>query len=122
MAVGRRANRTTPLHLFSPSPGLVGFGGRADQRQSPNTSGLLVELFEGLQAEGFPMPFTMEDFQRQFVKDHFAKLTPEEQQDLLPALPTETHLAGLSPEQIRRYLDRMSAARPAVARKPRRKV
>jgi hypothetical protein len=61
-----REPHNAPLHLFSASPDLVGFGGRAYQRHSPNTSGLLAELFEGLQAEGFPMPYTMEDFQRQF--------------------------------------------------------
>src|SRR5206468_835284 len=64
-----REPHNAPLHLFSASPDLVGFGGRAYQRHSPNTSGLLVQLFEGLQAEGFPMPYTMEDFQRQFVKE-----------------------------------------------------
>jgi hypothetical protein len=126
-----REPHNAPLHLFSASPDLVGFGGRAYQRHSPNTSGLLVELFEGLQAEGFPMPYTMEDFQRQFVKEHFAKLTPEEQEELLQALPperrlaglsAEKRLAGLSAEQIRQYLDRMSAARPAAPRKPRRKM
>jgi hypothetical protein len=66
-----REVHNAPLHLFSASPDLVGFGGRAYQRHSASTSGLLVELLEGLQAEGFPMPFTMEGFQRQFVKEHF---------------------------------------------------
>jgi hypothetical protein len=68
------------------------------------------------------MPYTMEDFQRQFVKEHFAKLTPEEREDVikslppeeqeevLRALPRETRLAGLSAKQIRQYLDRLSAA------------
>jgi hypothetical protein len=78
-----REPHNAPLHLFSASPDLLGFGGRAYQGHSPNTSGLLVQLFEGLQAEGFPMPYTMEDFQRQFVKEHFPKLTPEEQAEVL---------------------------------------
>jgi hypothetical protein len=86
------------------------------------------------------MPYTMEDFQRQFVKEHFAKLTPEEREDVIKSLPPEERLvglsaeerlaglspekrlAGLSPEQIRQYLDRLSAARPAAPRKPRRKT
>jgi hypothetical protein len=125
-----REVRNAPLHLFSAAPDLVGFGGRAYQRHSPNTSGLLVQLFEGLQAEGFPMPYTMEDFQRQFVKEHFSKLRPEEQLELLQTLPPEKRLAGLSAEQIlaglsaeqiRQYLDRLSAERPAAPRKPRPK-
>lgn len=116
-----REPHNAPLHLFSASPDLVGFGGRAYQRHSPNTSGLLVQLFEGLQAEGYSMPFTMEDFQRQFVKEHFSKLTPEDQEQLLLALPPEKRLAGLSAEQIRQYLDRLSAEHPAAHGKPRRK-
>ena len=117
-----REPHNAPLHLFSASPELVGFGGRAYQRHSPNASGLLVQLFEGLQAEGFPMPYTMEDFQRQFVKEHFAKLTPEEREDVIKSLPPEERLAGLTEEQIRQYLNRLSAERPAAPRKPRRKM
>ena len=68
------------------------------------------------------MPFTMEDFQRQFVKEHFPKLTPEEQEDVIKSLPAEQRLAGLTEEQIRQYLDRLSAERPTALRKRRRKT
>jgi hypothetical protein len=70
------------------------------------------------------MPFTMEDFRRQFVKEHFHELTPEEQEEVLKTLSPEQRLAGLSAEQIeqvRQYLDRLSAERPVTPRKPRRK-
>jgi hypothetical protein len=116
-----REAHNAPLHLFSASPELVGFGGSAYRRRSPNTSGLLVQLFEGFQAEGVAMPFTMEDFQRQFVKDHFPKLTPKEQQEVLQMLPPEERLAGLSADEIRQYLDRLTAEHPTRPRKPRRK-
>jgi hypothetical protein len=116
-----REPHNAPLHLFSASPELVGFGGRTYHWRSPNTSGLLVELFEGFQSEGFPMPFTMEDFEREFVKKHFPKLSPKDQADVLKSLPAEQRLAGLSEEQIREYLDRLSGEQPAPARKPRRK-
>jgi hypothetical protein len=82
------------------------------------TNGL---FFDGLQGEGFVMSYTMEDFNRQYVKEHFSKLTPEEQQEVLQALPLEERLAGLSAEQIQQYLARLSAERPAKPRKPRRK-
>ncbi len=153
-----REPHNAPLHLFSASPDLVGFGGHAYQRHSRNTSGLLMQLFEGLQAEGFPMPYTMEEFQRQFVKEHFPRLTPEdrediinslppeqwkdvikslppekrkdvirslppeEQEDVIRSLPPEKRLAGLTEEQIREYLNRLPAERPAAPRKPRRKT
>jgi hypothetical protein len=117
-----REPHNAPLHLFSARPELVGFGGRAYQRRSENTSGLLGQLFKGLEAEGFAMPYTMEDFRRDFVKEHFPELTLEEQVDVLQSLPPEARLAGLTAEQIRQYLDRLSAEKPAPARKPRRKM
>jgi hypothetical protein len=64
----------------------------------------------------------MEEFQRQFVKEHFPKLTPEEREDVIKALPPEERLAGLTEEQIRQYLNRVTAERPASPRKPRRKT
>jgi hypothetical protein len=63
----------------------------------------------------------MEDFRRQYIMEHFAQLTPEEQQEVLQSLPPEQRLAGLSVEQIRQYLERLTAKSPATVRKPRRK-
>jgi len=92
------------------------------------------------------MPFTMEDFDRWYIKSHFARLTPEEQREALERLPPEhrrevlrslppeeqeevlrtlspeQRLAGLSEEEIQQYLDRLRAGRPGSPRgKPRRK-
>ena len=101
-----------------------------------------MQLFEGFQVEGLAMPFTMEDFERQFAREHFRRLTPEQRQEALrtltpkarqellqglppeerlAGLPAEARLAGLSEEQIRQYLERLSTERPARPRKPRRK-
>lgn len=131
-----------PLHLFSAAPNLVNFGGSVYQRRSEQTSRLLGQLFEKLRGEGFTVSFTMEDFNRQYIKDHFPQLTPEEQIEALQALPPEQRLAGLPPEQrlagllpeqrlaglseeqieqVRQYLDRLTAGRTATPRKPRRK-
>jgi hypothetical protein len=116
-----REAHNAPLHLFSAQPTLIEFGGRAYQQRSERTSALLDQLFEGIRAEGFAMPYTMEDFLREYVKDRFPRLPKEEQEELLRRLPLETRLAGLSEDEIRQYLDRLSAQRPAPARKPRRK-
>jgi hypothetical protein len=128
-----RVAHNAPLHLFSASRELVGFGQTAYRRRSEDTSSLLGQLFERFQGEGLVMPYTMEDFQRDYVKEHFAKLTPEEQREalqalppekqqaVLQALPLEKRLEGLSAEQIRQYLDKLTAGRPAASRKPRRK-
>jgi hypothetical protein len=128
-----REAHNAPLHLFSASPELVAFASGAYRRRSEDTSGLLAQLFERFQGEGLTMAYTMEDFQRDYAKEHFAKLTPEEQREalerlsreqrreVLQALPPEERLAGLSAEEIRQYLDRLTAGRPAPARKSRRK-
>jgi hypothetical protein len=128
-----REPHNAPLHLFSASPELVGFGQAAYRRRSAETSLLLRQLFERFRDEGFAMSYTMEDFKRDYVKKHFARLTPEEQrealqalppekqQEVLQAFPPERRLAGLSPEQIQQYLDRLTTGKPAEPRKPRRR-
>ncbi len=165
-----RETHNAPLHLFSASPELVGFGRGAYRRRSQETSAMLEQLLEKFREEGFTMSFTMEDFQRQYAKEHFARLTPEEQRsalerlsperrwallqslppeflrevvkslpaeehrqvleslspeerrEVLESLPPEERLAGLSAEQIRQHLERLTSSRPADPRnKSRRK-
>jgi len=128
-----RETHNAPLHLFSASPDLVGFGRGAYRRHSENTSELLGQLFEQFKGEGFAMSYTMEDFKRDTNRKHFLKLPLKEQQEivqslppkvqkeLLQALPLEERLAGLSKDQIRAYLDQPTTGRPTASRKPRRK-
>src|SRR5207302_992827 len=66
------------------------------RQHSADTSSLLRRLVEQYQKEGVPMPYTMEDFRRDFTKEHLHELTPE---DRLAGLPPEQRVAGLSPEQ-----------------------
>jgi hypothetical protein len=116
-----REVHNAPLHLFSAAPNQVEFASGAYRRRSEQTSRLLGQLFESLPGEGFIMSFTMEDFNRQYNKEHFLRLTPEEQEEVLQSLPPERRLAGLPAEQIRQYLARLSAEPSAAPRKPRRK-
>jgi hypothetical protein len=141
-----RQAQNAPLHLFSASPELIGFGQGAYRRRSAQTSRLLGELFERLRREGLTMAYTMEDFNRQYIKEHFAQLTPKEQREalerlspehrreVLQALPPEERLAGLSPEarlaglspearlaglsedQVRQLLEQMAAGRATQPR------
>ncbi|HZT79123.1 MAG TPA: hypothetical protein VFA26_02790 [Gemmataceae bacterium] len=116
-----REPHNAPLHLFSASPELVAFASGAFRQHSEDTSALLRQLFERFRGEGLTMSFTMEDFRRQFVKEHLPQLTPEERRDVLKSLPPEERLAGLSAEQIRKYLAKLQAGRPTRTRKPWRK-
>jgi hypothetical protein len=128
-----REAHNAPLHLFSASPELVAFGGGVYRRRSENACALLGQLFDRLQGEGFAMSFTMEDFQRQYAKEHFPRLTPQEQREALELLSPEQRrelfqsllpeecLAGLSEEQVGKLLDQLAAGRTGQPRKSRRK-
>jgi hypothetical protein len=128
-----REAHNAPLHLFSASPELVAFGQAAYRRRSADTSLLLRQLFERLREEGFTMAFTMEDFKRQYVKEHFLQLTPDEQRETLErmspkqrrevmqSLTVNELLAWLSPEQIQQLRDQLYAGGAAQPRKPKRK-
>jgi hypothetical protein len=136
------AAHNAPLHLFSASPKLVGFGQTAFPPRSGRTSLLLEQLFVRFRGEGFTMAYTMEDFERDVVAKYVNSLSPEERRRVLESLPAgerrrvlesfppeerleglspEERVAGLSPEQIRQLLDRIPIGKPAGPRKPRRK-
>ncbi|HXG11862.1 MAG TPA: hypothetical protein VNK04_19050 [Gemmataceae bacterium] len=90
-------------HLFSGVPERVAYGARHYQLRSPDTSALLHQLFAGYKREGLNMPLTMDDFRREYVKEHLHKLTPEER---LEGLSAEEILRGLSAEEILKHLPR----------------
>jgi hypothetical protein len=83
-----REPHNAPLHLFSASAEAVEFGSEIYKPRSDLTSGLLGQLFDRLAREGFGMPYTMADFNRDYIKEHFTRLSPEERRDLLNSLPT----------------------------------
>src|SRR5262245_55103467 len=108
----------------SARPELVGFGQSSYRRRSEHTSQLLGQLFERLRGEGFSMSFTMEDFKREYVKEHFKKLSPQEQREALQSLSPEERrelLESWPPEELQEYLDQLTTGRSTPPRKPRRK-
>jgi len=123
------------LHLLSALPDKIRYGVSQYRQRSSETSSLLDQLFEGYQQEGVTMPYTMEDFRREYMEDRFEELTPEarlklfeklapqEQQKLLKNLinnlPIQVRLKGLSPEEIEGYL--RTFKKEAVSPKPKKK-
>ena len=83
-----REAHNAPLHLFSASPGLVSFGRDAYRQHSEQANSLLGTLIEKFQREGFAM-YTMEDFQREYAKKNFSRLTPEERREAIQSLPPQ---------------------------------
>jgi len=109
------------LHLFSPSPLLVEFGRGNYRRHSSSTSQLLGLLLNNWQNEGIAMPFTMQDFEREYIKDKLPQLPEEEQVDVLANVSVKTRLTGVSKEQLRRYLEEMDSKPTKAMNKPKRK-
>ena len=68
------------------------------------------------------MPYTMEDYRRDYAKEHFMDLTPEERQEVLMKLSPEERLVGLSPEEIEQALTKLKAQQSGAAgKKPKRR-
>ena len=83
--------------LFSgKEPGFV-YGDQHYHWQQPSERAVLNQLYELYQQEGVIMPYTMEDFERDFTREHLHLLPPE---DRLKGLPLEERLKGLPPETI----------------------
>jgi hypothetical protein len=93
------------LHLFSAARKQVSDAARQYRQRSKDTSSLLRELLQSYEGEGIAMPYTMEDFRRDYVKEHLQKLSPEER------------LEGLSPEELENYLRQLKASSASSADK-----
>jgi hypothetical protein len=135
-----REPQNAALHLFGASSDLVAFGLGAYRPRSEDISGVLDQLFRRYREEGLIMPYTMQDFIRDYIKEHLPELPRDQRVDVLRSLPAEEllagvpveerlasipaeeRLAGIPPEEIRRYLDRVTAGQKAPARRPRRKI
>ena len=117
-------------HLFSGIPGEVEFAARHYRGHSQEISTLLNQLFENYQLEGLEMAYSMEDFQKDYVREHLGVLSNDEilkrfswedrlkglsnedrlkglsNEDRLKGLSNEDRLKGLSLEEIQGYLEK----------------
>ncbi len=75
-------------HLFSGIPGEVEFAARQYRGKTQEISTVLNNLFDNYNMEGIPVSYTMQDFQRDYVKNHLEVLTPDDR------------LRGLSPDEV----------------------
>jgi hypothetical protein len=101
-----RQAHNAALHLFSASPELVDFGRSVYRPRSEHTSGILRQLFQRYEEEGLVMPYTMADFDRDYIKEHLPELPLEKQQEILQSLPPEKRrqLLELLPLADRRHV------------------
>jgi len=106
-----QTERNAMLHLFSASAVQVEYGASHFRRRSVETSTLLNTLFEQYQGEGLVMPYTMEDFRRDYILKHFKTLTADEGRQALEGMSAEDRrqvLEGLSAEDRRQVLEGLS--------------
>jgi hypothetical protein len=100
-----QAEQNAMLHLFSASQELLRYGSAHYRQRSPDTSTLLLRLVEKYRKEGLEMSYTMEDFRRDFAREHLQELVKGLTAEQLRALlPPEERVKGLSPEQLRALL------------------
>lgn len=84
-------------HLFSGIPGEIEYAARQYRGKTQEISTVQNRLFDNYQLEGIPMAYTMEDFRRDYVRDHLGVLSPD---DRLRGLTPDDRLKGLSPDEV----------------------
>jgi hypothetical protein len=92
------------LHLFSAAVEQRAYGVGHYRQRSSDTSTLVNQLLQEYQKEGIAMPYTMQDYRRDYAKEHFKDLTPAEQQEAIKDMTPEQRLKDLTPEQALKAL------------------
>ncbi|MCP4695419.1 MAG: hypothetical protein GY862_01020 [Gammaproteobacteria bacterium] len=92
-----RTKKNAVWQLFSALPGKVRFGASHYHQRNPYMSTLIYKLYEKYQTEGIAMPYTIQDFSRDFTKEHIELLTPKER---LQGLKPKERLQGLKPREL----------------------
>jgi len=97
--------RNAIWQMFSGIAEKVQFGVANYHWQRPDHSTVINDLFNNYQVEGITMPYTFEDYYKDFTRRHLDWLTTEERLKGLPAeerlkgLPAEERLKGLPAEE-----------------------
>jgi hypothetical protein len=114
-----KAPQNALWEMFSGEPQKVASGLRAYEPRTPDIRGVMNALHERYGVEGAEMPYTWEDFRRDYTKEHLHELTLEERleglssderleglepSERLEGLSPEERLQGLSPEELARRL------------------
>ena len=93
-----------PWLLFSGVAELVRYGTEHYRMRMDETSSMLAKLYENYQTEGLNMPYTIDDFRREIVRENIELLSPEER---MKGLPAEERLEGLSASELEAHLKRL---------------
>lgn len=100
------AEHNAMMYLFSPQSERIQYGARHYSQHSPFTSSMVQQLLARYLKEGVEMPYTLEDFQREFKKEFLEGLSDEERLEGIPeekrleGIPLEKRLEGISEEEL----------------------
>ncbi len=103
--------RNAVLSFFTFDPEKVRFALENYHWQMDDGSTVVNQLLEKYSLEGIAMPYTMEQFRKDYVKAHLEDLDPEERlkglkaEERLKGLKTQERLKGLKMEDIEAYLE-----------------
>ncbi len=100
--------------LFSGIQNKVQYGAEHYRGNLREMSSIMNQLFVKYKTEGvIAMPYTMEDYRRDYALEYLDRLTPDEilkrfsADDRLKGLSADDRLRGLSPEEIEAYLKKL---------------
>lgn len=103
--------------LFSAEARRVGWGKEHYRWHDEQWSGILQQLWEFYELEGLDMPYTIEQFKKDYVRAHLDELPANERlqglapEERLQGLSAEEVLSQLSPEEIQAYAARLRRKR-----------
>ena len=100
-----KEKRNVIWNLFSGIPDRIEFASAEYQKFSQETSTIMNQLFDNYQKEGVAMSYTMQDFQKDYVREHLNVLTADE---VLKSYSLDERLEGLSLKEIEQYLKKIS--------------
>jgi hypothetical protein len=96
-----RSDHNALWHLFSGVEEQVAWGAVHYHKHTGDMSTVINQLFENYRLEGINVSYTIEDFRRDFTRDHIQLLSADER---LQGLPVEERLRGLPVEERLRGL------------------
>lgn len=107
------AQRNAVLAFFTFDAEKVRFALNHYQWQMEDGSTVINQLLDKYSLEGIAMPYTMEQFRKDYVKAHLGELDPEdrlkglEPEVVFASFEPEDRLRGLDPKEIEAYLKKL---------------
>lgn len=105
--------RNAVWQLFSANPEHVQYGASHYRWHSDELSTILYELYQRYRLEGIAMPYTANDFYREFTRSHLDWLNVQERlqglspEEILDALLSGDVLAQVSPEKREQFVQKL---------------